>query len=271
MGAFDGAEIADLVGLLLLSKINKQFPKLDFGLYRDDGLAVYKSMRGIHVDKMRKDLHKLFAEHELKITADFRCHRVDFLDVTFDIQEDTYKPFRKPNDTPSYIHKHSNHPPHILQQIPRMVEKRLVSISSSKSKFDEATTPYNQALKKSGYNTVLNFDSNRQVRQNEANTQNQRQDQSHETSPKTFLNSTQDLTDETRPKTCYNTTQDDERRPTTSQKKKRKNRRRRTFWYNPPFNKAVATNIGKRFLSLIDNILDMKEKISFINYSTDIL
>ena len=46
MGAYDGAEVAELVGLLILSKINEQFPQLNFGLYRDDGLAVYKSMRG---------------------------------------------------------------------------------------------------------------------------------------------------------------------------------------------------------------------------------
>ena len=131
MGAFDGAEIADLVGLLLLSKIKETLPKLDFGLYRDDGLAVYKSMRGIHIDKMKKDLHQLFGEHGLKITAEFRCHIVNFLDVTLNMIENAYKPYRKPNDTPSYIHTRSNHPPHIIKQIPFMVENRIKSIYSS--------------------------------------------------------------------------------------------------------------------------------------------
>ena len=42
MGAFDGAECCDLVGLYLLNKITKSdiFSKENCGLYRDDGLAV---------------------------------------------------------------------------------------------------------------------------------------------------------------------------------------------------------------------------------------
>ena len=40
-------------------------------------------------------------------------------------------------------------------------------------------------------------------------------------------------------------------RTDASEANKRK-RRRKIIWYNPPYNKAVATNIGKRFLNLID-------------------
>ena len=32
----------------------------------------------------------------------------------------------------------------------------------------------------------------------------------------------------------------------------RKNRPRNILWYNPPFSKNIKTNVGKRFLSLID-------------------
>lgn len=39
MGAYDGAEIAELVGLIALKSIEEQLPHLNFGLYRDDGLA----------------------------------------------------------------------------------------------------------------------------------------------------------------------------------------------------------------------------------------
>ena len=38
MGSNDGAEVADLVGLFLLSKLSSL--NLNVGLYRDDGLAV---------------------------------------------------------------------------------------------------------------------------------------------------------------------------------------------------------------------------------------
>ena len=42
MGAPDGAEICELVGLFLLDKVRTDFPDLSFGLYRDDGLAVHR-------------------------------------------------------------------------------------------------------------------------------------------------------------------------------------------------------------------------------------
>ena len=39
MGAFDGAEVAELVGLMLLWQLKENVPDVDFGLYRDDGLG----------------------------------------------------------------------------------------------------------------------------------------------------------------------------------------------------------------------------------------
>ena len=42
---------------------------------------------------------------------------VDFLDATFDLRTKD-RPYRKPNDTPSYIHMSSNHPPEILKRLP---------------------------------------------------------------------------------------------------------------------------------------------------------
>ena len=121
MGAYNGAEVAELVGLLILSKINEQFPQLNFGLYRDDDLAVYKSMRGATIDLYRKRLIKLFGDLGLKITLEFRLHRVDFLDATLDLANNTYKPYRKPDDTPIYIDIKSNHPPAVKKQLPLMI------------------------------------------------------------------------------------------------------------------------------------------------------
>ena len=46
-----------------------------------------------------------------------------FLDVTFDVSTGKYKPYRKPNDDPLYINKHSNHPPSILRQLPTSINK----------------------------------------------------------------------------------------------------------------------------------------------------
>ena len=38
----------------------------------------------------------------------------------------------------------------------------------------------------------------------------------------------------------------------TEKKKKKKNRKRKVHWFNPPYNLEVETNVGQRFLKLVD-------------------
>ena len=64
----------------------------------------------------------------------------------------------KPNDTPIYINKDSNHPPSIINNIPLAVNKRLSSISANEEIFNKAATPYQEALNKSGYNYKLRYE-----------------------------------------------------------------------------------------------------------------
>ena len=45
--------------------------------------------------------------------------------VTFNLHNDTYHPYKKPNDNPSYIHTSSNHIPHIIRQLPDSINERL--------------------------------------------------------------------------------------------------------------------------------------------------
>ena len=58
MGAYDGAQISDLVGLLVLSKVKQEIPELNFALYRDDGIASHRKMRPQAIDKMGKNCIK---------------------------------------------------------------------------------------------------------------------------------------------------------------------------------------------------------------------
>ena len=60
MGSFDGAEICELVGLFLLSKIKSRFTDINFGLYRDDGLGVTRNLSRPQADRLRKDLKSFF-------------------------------------------------------------------------------------------------------------------------------------------------------------------------------------------------------------------
>ena len=102
MGSYDGTEICELVGLFFLNKLENRFGK-QIGLYRDDGLAAITTTSGRLADKARKDLIQIFADFGMKIIAAANLKRVNFLDITFDLTDGTYKPYRKPNDDPLYV------------------------------------------------------------------------------------------------------------------------------------------------------------------------
>ena len=42
MESYDGAEVCELAGLFMLNELSKKFDKDNIGLYRDDGLTVFK-------------------------------------------------------------------------------------------------------------------------------------------------------------------------------------------------------------------------------------
>ena len=110
MGSYDGAEVCEVVGLYLLSILSYRYDKENIGLYRDDGLAVFKNHSGHQNDKVRKDLISFFKHHGLDLEIKCNLKQTDFLDVTFDLDSGLYKPFNKPNNDPLYVHADSNHP-----------------------------------------------------------------------------------------------------------------------------------------------------------------
>ena len=109
------------------------------------------------LDRIRKKLHKFFKDFDLKITVETGLKQVDFLDVSFNLNDGSFKPYRKPNDNPLYINKDSNHPKHIIHNIPKAINKRLSEISSSKQMFDEGKCIYQNALDNSGYTFTLQY------------------------------------------------------------------------------------------------------------------
>ena len=157
MGAYDGAEVCELVGLFLLDKVKKECKELELGLYRDDGLGTTANLTGKLAERLRQKLFKIFQSCGLKITVDCNMTQVDFLDVTFNLQSGKYWPYRKPNNDPLYIHKDSNHPATILRQLPEMIQNRISATSCDPTEFDKAKVDYEKALKSSGFNSKLQF------------------------------------------------------------------------------------------------------------------
>ena len=159
MGANDGAEICELVGLYILTEIHKNIDFTSVGLYRDDGIAVIRSASGSSLDSYRKKLITLFQDNELKITVKTGKTSINFLDINFCLNSELYQPYRKPNDEPLYIYRNSNHPPTIISRLPQTISKRISSLSSNFELFARAAPIYNAALEKAGYTERVKYDS----------------------------------------------------------------------------------------------------------------
>ena len=158
MGSFDGAEVCELVGLYLLSKLDPLIGSSgSTGLYRDDGLAAIKTCSARRLDKLRKDINELFKSEGLAVTIECNLEVTDFLDATFSLPDGKYYPFRKPNNEPLYINARSNHPPPIIEELPKMVSKRIADLSCNEDEFAKAKAPYVAALTKSGYSSTFEY------------------------------------------------------------------------------------------------------------------
>ena len=156
MGGYDSAEVCDIVGLYILSKLKQLKVKAEFGLFKDDGLGISKATPR-ETEKIKKQICEVFKSLGLSITIEANKKIVQFLDVELNLSDGTYKPYIKPNDVPLYVNKESNHPPSIKKNIPLSINKRLSALSSSEEIFDSIKPIYQEALYKAGYNFELKY------------------------------------------------------------------------------------------------------------------
>ena len=122
-GSFDRAEICELVGLQLLNQLKDVFTNGSVGVYRDDGLVIVHKYSGPQMDRLRKNTIAFFKQHGFQIAIEINLKVSDFLGIYFDLENDKFYPYRKPNDTPFYRHHESNHPLNILKQLPKMTSE----------------------------------------------------------------------------------------------------------------------------------------------------
>ena len=126
MGSFDGAETCELVGSFLLSQLQQL--NINIGLYRDDGLAVVNSTPRV-IENIKKDICRIFNNNGLCITIEANKKIINFLDITYNLNQCAYQPYTKPNTTIMYVHHDSSHPPSIIKNIPARINRRLSSLT----------------------------------------------------------------------------------------------------------------------------------------------
>ena len=62
MGAYDGAEICELIGIFMLSLLGTKYDSKNIGLHRDDGLSIFRNVSGLELEKIKKHIRKIFKE-----------------------------------------------------------------------------------------------------------------------------------------------------------------------------------------------------------------
>ena len=113
-------------------------------------------MSGPVLDKIQKYIIRNFRENfDLKITITTDLKIVIFLDVPFDLSTGRSQPYKKPNDTHTYININSKHPHNIMNEMLHSISRRINNTSSDKTILSYATLFHNDLLSASGYKKNL--------------------------------------------------------------------------------------------------------------------
>ena len=93
MGAYDFAEVCELVGIFILYQLSHRYKKNNIGLYRDDNLAVFRNTSGPQAEKIKKHFQSIFRKNNLSIIVKCNLKILDYLDVTLNLSDGSHKLF----------------------------------------------------------------------------------------------------------------------------------------------------------------------------------
>ena len=154
MGSYDGAKLCEFIGTCLLEQLYTKINNNDCGLYKDDCLMIQEYINVQQIDQLRKKIRKIFKEIDFKTDIETNFKIADFLHVTVNMINSSYKSCKKPNDTLLYINGNSNHPPETIKKLPKTINNRLSRNSSNAQIFHASEVEYETALKTIGYKNV---------------------------------------------------------------------------------------------------------------------
>ena len=103
------------------------------------------------LERIKKSLQKTFKDFVLEIVAECNLRIVNYLDVTLNLNDGSFRPCDKPDDIIQYINKEFNHPPNLIKHLPASIEKRLSNNSFDEKIFQESAIYYEDTLNKARY------------------------------------------------------------------------------------------------------------------------
>ena len=81
-----------------------------------------KSLSGPEIEKMKKNVVRIFKDCGLNGTIEANLHTVNYLDVTFDLRKNTFLLYRKP-DSSVFINNYLKYPSTVIKQILKLLIK----------------------------------------------------------------------------------------------------------------------------------------------------
>ena len=142
MGGYNSAQIADLVDLYILDTFSRIVDPIQLDLYHDDKILYIPNSFGPKCSSIQKRIIRVFRFLGFKIEISSNIKVANFLDVTLNLSDKSYRPFLKTDQYPSNINVNSNHPNSIIKQVPEAVNMRISRLSSNKKIFHESSKIY---------------------------------------------------------------------------------------------------------------------------------
>ena len=97
-----------------------------------------KNKSGPQSEQVKRNIQQIFKEHGLDIIIQCSMKVVNYLDGTFKLNDETYKPYKKLNSKIKYTPKNSNHPPSVIWEIPVSMESGFSTLSFKEKIFQKA-------------------------------------------------------------------------------------------------------------------------------------
>ena len=85
-------------------------------------MSIFKDYNGPQMEKIKKHLQKVFKNNGLDVIIECNMKVGNYLHVTFNLNDDTYLPYQKPDNIIQYIQVEPNHPPNIIKQISKQLK-----------------------------------------------------------------------------------------------------------------------------------------------------
>lgn len=151
MGAYDSAQIADLVGIYILDILSRICKSQTNRPIQRWWTRVHTDSKGPLTLKIQKKIIRAFKLLGFRIEISSEPKIVDYLDITLNLTNNTFKLYHKDNETPTYINVNSNHFKTIVKQIPTTINTRISQWSSNVNIFNE------NVLQKSGFKNKSSY------------------------------------------------------------------------------------------------------------------